>query len=186
MTRIALLATAAFAFSLAGCQQAEDASSTAASDVGTEPRLLGSAILLLSDGALAGSAELLGSESKASMNFVLKGLPEGVHAVHLHSTGNCLAPDFTSAGGHLNPEGKEHGTENPNGSHLGDLPNVEIGPDGTGRLEATLSGSLEDALDAIFDEDGSAIVVHAGADDNMTDPSGNAGSRIACGVLGRS
>ena len=114
------------------------------------------------------------------------GLSPGAHGVHLHTTGSCTAPDFASAGAHLNPGGHQHGTSNPAGPHLGDLPNITVGSAGTGTVSATLSGTREDVLARLFDADGTAVVVHANADDYRTDPSGNSGGRIACGVLTRS
>ena len=119
-------------------------------------------------------------------SIAVVGLSPGVHGVHLHMTGACDAPEFTSAGGHLNPGGHQHGSDNPAGAHLGDLPNVTVGNAGTGTVTATLPGSREAVLAQLFDADGTAIVVHANADDYRTDPSGNSGGRIACGVLTRS
>ena len=115
-----------------------------------------------------------------------QGLPSGVKAVHVHAVGKCEGPGFTSAGDHFNPAGRQHGALNPAGPHAGDLPNVTIGADGRGRLESTtelltlLGGST-----SIFDGDGSALVVHAAPDDFRTDPTGNSGARIACGVITR-
>ena len=114
------------------------------------------------------------------------GLPPGPHGFHVHTTGKCDAPGFTTAGGHLNPMGKMHGTDNPMGSHLGDLPNLIVRADGTASLSRRLSGDAATLTSALFDADGTAIVVHAGPDDYKTDPSGNSGARIACGVLTKS
>ena len=110
------------------------------------------------------------------------GLPAGVKGVHLHAVGRCDAPDFTTAGPHLNPTGRQHGRENPQGPHLGDLPNLTVGADGRGTLTGIVEGTLAEG-GVIRDGDGTAIVVHAAADDNRTDPSGNSGARIACGVI---
>jgi superoxide dismutase, Cu-Zn family len=111
------------------------------------------------------------------------GLPPGQHGIHVHAVGKC-EPDFGAAGGHHNPQGKQHGAHNPNGAHGGDLPNLVIGPDGNGALDATTGRfSLTPGGWTIFDADGSAIVMHANADDEMTDPTGNSGGRIACGVI---
>lgn len=113
-----------------------------------------------------------------------KGLPPGPHGLHIHEVGKCEAPEFTTAGGHFNPEKKQHGTMNPQGPHAGDLPNVTIGPDGTGRLETTTTRiSLASGPASLFDADGSAIVIHAAPDDYKTDPTGNSGGRIACGIV---
>jgi superoxide dismutase, Cu-Zn family len=110
-------------------------------------------------------------------------LPAGVHGTHLHASGRCDAPGFTTAGGHLNPGARQHGTRNPSGPHLGDLPNLTVAANGTGRMETTVAGTLTPGQAPIFDADGTALVVHAGADDMMTDPAGNSGARIACSVI---
>jgi Cu-Zn family superoxide dismutase len=97
--------------------------------------------------------------------------------------GECRQPDFASAGGHLNPLAKHHGTQASDGSHFGDLPNIVIASTRTGTMTADLRATREQARQWIFDSDRSAIVVHADADDYRTDPSGNSGARIACGVI---
>jgi Cu-Zn family superoxide dismutase len=110
--------------------------------------------------------------------------------MHLHQVGRCDqggTPTFASAGGHYNPAGRQHGTQNPEGPHAGDLPNVTVGADG--RLTLPDSGVVavmnETARAGLLDPDGTALVIHAQADDYRTDPSGNSGARIACGVLTR-
>jgi superoxide dismutase, Cu-Zn family len=116
----------------------------------------------------------------------VKGLPEGLHAVHIHALGKCEGPAFTSAGGHFNPLGKKHGLKNPDGPHAGDLPDLYVNKDGIGRYEAFMeSVTLGAGQTSIFDADGSAVIVHATADDNVTDPTGNSGDRIACGIITR-
>ena len=113
-----------------------------------------------------------------------QGLPPGVKGVHIHAVGKCDSPDFTTAGSHFNPQGRQHGALNPQGSHAGDLPNITIGTDGKGRLESTTQlVTLLAGPTSVFDPDGSAIVVHAAPDDFRTDPTGNSGARIACGVI---
>ena len=108
----------------------------------------------------------------------------GAYGAHVHTTGRCDAPGFESAGPHWNPTGQQHGRENPQGTHLGDLPNLVVGADGRGQVEYLIAGAtLTQGERALQDADGAAVVVHAGADDNRTDPSGNSGARIACGVL---
>ncbi|HEX9947553.1 MAG TPA: superoxide dismutase family protein [Allosphingosinicella sp.] len=114
------------------------------------------------------------------------GMTPGAYGAHLHTTGRCDAPGFTTAGPHWNPTGQMHGKDNPKGMHKGDLPNLLVGTDGRGSFEYTipnagLSGMLPNRL---IDADGAAVVIHAKADDFRTDPSGNSGDRIACGVLG--
>jgi len=113
----------------------------------------------------------------------VKGMPPGDHGIHIHAVGSC-APTFDAAGPHYNPMAKQHGLENPNGAHAGDMPNLTIQPDGRGTLEAkTNLVSITPGPITIFDTDGSAVVIHAQTDDQKTDPSGNSGSRIACAVL---
>ena len=113
-----------------------------------------------------------------------RGLPPGTHGAHLHAVGRCDTPDpaapFSAAGPHWNPLGAKHGSMNPQGPHAGDLPNLLVGQDGRGTLGVTLAGAT---MDALLDADGAAMVVHAQADDLQTDPSGNSGARIACGVF---
>lgn len=142
--------------------------------------------LAFANGQPAGTAQLLAAGDHVSLSVSLAGVSPGPHGIHLHMVGSCEASSFTSAGGHLNPGGKQHGTENPMGSHLGDLPNIDIGADGTGSLTAALHGTRDEVLSQVFDADGTAIVLHAGPDDYKTDPAGNSGGRIACGVLQRS
>lgn len=146
---------------------------------------LGAATLSLSNGVPAGTAQLLANGEQVSLAVAVTGIPEGTHGFHLHTTGRCTAPDFTSAGGHLNPADRQHGSDNPAGSHFGDLPNLVVGPNRTATATIDLGSDRDRALAWLFDTDGTAIVLHADADDYRTDPTGNAGSRIACGVLER-
>ena len=105
------------------------------------------------------------------------GLRGGVYGIHIHDIGQCAAPDFASAGPHWNPTGAQHGVRNPAGPHAGDLPNLFVGTGGNGTLEATVPGR------GLMDGNGAALVIHAQADDYRTDPSGDSGARIACGVF---
>lgn len=118
-----------------------------------------------------------------SLAIGVSGQTPGAHGIHLHTVGACDAPDFASAKGHLNPDGRQHGSANPAGMHQGDIPNLEVGADGTASVSLPLSSTLD--LAQLFDADGTALVIHAGADDYRTDPSGNSGGRVACGVLRR-
>jgi len=113
------------------------------------------------------------------------GLPHGIHGIHVHSVGRCDPPDFASAGPHWNPLGRKHGLANPMGPHAGDLPNVTVAANGVLGDTVTLSGASLTATGpgALLDADGAALVIHAAADDNLTDPSGNSGARIACAVI---
>ena len=113
------------------------------------------------------------------------GLRAGAYGVHVHAVGQCGAPDFTSAGPHWNPTMRQHGAENPQGTHRGDLPNLIVGANGQGEIAFTIPDArLSGGVGGMMDADGAAIVVHAQADDYRTDPSGNSGARIGCGVFG--
>jgi Cu-Zn family superoxide dismutase len=144
---------------------------------------VGQATLRLANGTPAGTAQLLAGATGVTLSVAAAGLPQGTHGMHLHMVGRCDAPEFATAGGHLNPGMKQHGTENPAGAHLGDLPNLIAGGAGAATVTAVLRGTRAEVLAQVFDADGTAVVVHAGPDDYRTDPSGNSGSRIACGVL---
>ena len=115
----------------------------------------------------------------------MRGLPVGTHGIHFHATGQCDATGaFASAGPHFNPASRKHGLESPDGPHAGDLPNLAIGAGGTGNFRTnTTRVSLGSDAASLLDADGSAVVVHAAQDDQRTDPSGNSGARIACGVI---
>ncbi len=132
-----------------------------------------------------GSAVLEQVDGGVEISLKVEGMEPGKHGVHFHETGACEAPDFESAGAHFNPDDSEHGMENENGPHAGDLPNVEVAEDGTGELEFTAEhvSLLADEKNSLMDEDGSALVIHEGEDDGKTDPSGESGNRIACGAL---
>jgi Cu-Zn family superoxide dismutase len=113
------------------------------------------------------------------------GMSAGAYGAHVHAVGRCDAPDFTSAGPHWNPAGRQHGKNNPQGMHHGDLPNLTVGTDGRGSFEVTIPGArIAGGSHPLLDADGAAVVIHAGPDDYRTDPSGNSGARIACGILG--
>lgn len=111
------------------------------------------------------------------------GLPQGAHGTHIHMVGRCDAPAFTSAGSHWNPTGAQHGKDNPQGPHAGDLPNLLIGTDGRGSFTIDLHGARMSGEGGLLDADGAALIVHADPDDLKTDPTGNSGGRIACGVF---
>lgn len=112
------------------------------------------------------------------------GMQPGTHGIHVHAVGRCDAPGFTSAGPHWNPTERQHGLQDPRGPHRGDLPNLIVGANGQGTLRYLIrGGQLSGGAGALLDADGAALVIHARADDMRTDPSGNSGDRIACGVF---
>ena len=111
----------------------------------------------------------------------IAGLTPGEHGIHIHMVGQCQAP-FESAGAHWNPTNRQHGSQNPQGPHLGDMPNITVGADSSANVQVTTSGGTLRGANALLDTDGAAVVVHARADDLRTDPSGNSGDRVACGV----
>lgn len=144
-----------------------------------------SAPVFTQGGLDAGYAVVIVRRDKATLRVSFTGITPGAHGLHFHTTGSCKGSKFTSAGGHLNPMGHQHGTLNPAGSHLGDLPNVTADANGVAFADIALKGSARDLVSAMMDKDGTAIVLHAGPDDYMTDPAGNSGDRIACGVFKR-
>lgn len=146
---------------------------------------LGDARLTFANGLPAGTAQLLSNGDGVTLAVAVTGMAPGAKGFHLHTAGRCEGPDFTSAGGHLNPAGREHGSLNPRGKHLGDMPNLDVGAARTAAAEVDLTGTRDTLLADIFDGDGTAVIVHANADDYTSDPAGNAGARIACGVLRR-
>jgi Cu-Zn family superoxide dismutase len=134
----------------------------------------------------AGTATFQQGKKNLTIKLDLKNLPVGQHAVHIHAKPACDPPDFKSAGAHFNPENKQHGTLNPMGHHAGDLPqNVEIGEGHVGQATFHVDYlSLDPASpNSILANGGTAIIVHEKPDDMKTDPTGNAGNRIACGII---
>ena len=118
------------------------------------------------------------------LRLLASGMRPGAYGAHIHAIGRCDGADFSSAGPHWNPTGQQHGKSNPQGMHKGDLPNLTVGADGTGILEITVPGAwLSGGSAAMLDSDGAALVIHERPDDYRTDPSGNSGARIACGIF---
>ncbi|HZY02659.1 MAG TPA: superoxide dismutase family protein [Anaeromyxobacteraceae bacterium] len=145
------------------------------------------AVLKNAKGATVGTAQLKAEGGGVAVALRVNDLPPGTHAFHVHAAGKCDPPDFLSAGPHFNPTGKKHGMKNPEGHHLGDLPSIQVGADGKGEAKALVEGaSLGPGPNSLFGPQGTALVVHERPDDEMTDPAGNAGARIACGVIERS
>jgi Cu-Zn family superoxide dismutase len=139
------------------------------------------------DGATVATATFteaaVGGGVKIALNVTK--LPAGQHGWHLHMTGTCTPPDFASAGAHFNPDGHQHGAQNPQGPHAGDLGNVTVAADGTAKLDFVAKAVTLEAgkPTSLFKDGGTALVIHANPDDEKTDPSGNSGGRIACGLI---
>jgi len=180
-TRPHILAPAAalMALALSGCMAAMPG--PAAAPLAWET--VGVSALHNAQGAIVGDAQVRRRGGEWQLAIGISGQKPGPHGIHLHQVGACDAPDFASAKGHLNPAGKQHGADNPAGMHMGDMPNLMIAAGGTASTVIPLAAGLDP--ETLFDADGTAIVVHAGPDDYRTDPSGNSGARLACGVLSR-
>lgn len=141
---------------------------------------LATARLLTGSGLDAGRATAREVAGGVRVTLDVRAMLPGMHGAHVHTAGRCDVPTFETAGPHWNPANARHGTMNPQGPHTGDLPNLSVGNDGRGTLGMTLAGAT---MDGLLDADGAAMIVHAAADDLQTDPSGNSGARVACGVF---
>lgn len=187
MRQAGLLLIGGAALALAAC---------ATDDVGAEPE---GAVVSSTIGPPILSADLRDPEGRTRARATVEqagdslrvrieavGMSPGAYGAHLHTVGRCDPPSFTTAGPHWNPTGQMHGKDNPRGMHKGDLPNLMVGADGRGSFEYTIPNASLSGMSPtkLIDEGGAAMVIHAKPDDYRTDPSGNSGGRIACGVLG--
>ncbi len=142
-------------------------------------------LILNTQGSEIGTVEIESLQGGGvEVEVAVSGLTPGVHAMHFHEYGRCDGPDYKSSGGHYNPEGVAHGQVD-DGPHAGDMMNVEVNTDGTGKFEVTnMRVNLRaGTLPALMDSDGTALIIHAGADDYVSQPSGAAGPRVACAVI---
>ena len=137
--------------------------------------------LINSSGQTIGSVRAWQTTGGVSFRVYATGLPHGVHGIHVHPIGRCDPPDFSTAGTHWNPTGKQHGLNNPNGPHAGDMPNVTVAANGVLNEIVVLPHAT---MTQLLDQDGSSIMIHANADDYVSQPAGNSGAKIACAVIG--
>lgn len=196
-----MMALAGSVLVLAACSQVNEGRDQASADAnvaenaasgGSGPIEQAPAVSLI-DGAGKILGQVQGGDSDQGAVFKIEaaGLAPGVHGIHIHAVGKCEGPKFESAGGHWNPTNHEHGLDNAKGPHVGDIPNITVGPDGkfSGTVTVANAYLVESKLrdgpgQQMLDGDGAALVIHAKPDDNKTQPSGDSGDRIACAVLG--
>lgn len=144
----------------------------------------GKAMIQNAEGKEIGTATFTPARGGVNVHVAVAGLTPGKHGIHIHAVGRCEGPDFKSAGGHFNPGGKQHGLRNPAGAHAGDLANLKVGKNGKAKQTFVAKGAtLGEGEGSLFGPEGTALVIHADADDEKTDPAGNSGTRIACGVI---
>jgi Cu-Zn family superoxide dismutase len=137
-------------------------------------------------GQKIGTARILQADHGVRIDVQVSQLPPGPHGIHVHSVGKCEGPAFTSAGAHLNPTSKKHGKDNPEGPHAGDLLNIQVKASGDSKASLLDPNvTLGDGPNSLFHDGGTTIVIHENIDDYKTDPAGNSGARIACGVIER-
>lgn len=177
-----ILAVLSIGFAAAGCARST-AQVVPSETRGAAPLAGATADVRDASGRSLGTLTFADVASGIAVAGRLSGLAPGEHGLHIHAVGRCDPPAFTTASGHWNPTGHAHGAQNPGGPHLGDLPNIVVAADSTVLVSATTSGGSLRGTNALLDADGAAIVIHAGPDDYRSDPAGNSGARIACGVI---
>lgn len=154
---------------------------TTACAQGPGPRL--TAAVIDTAGNRIGQVSASEDAGGAILQVYVSGLTPGLHGMHLHAAARCEPPAFLTAEGHFNPTQRKHGHRNPDGPHVGDFPNLEVGADGTGRAQVRVEGWSLRAAERSIGQPGVALVLHAGEDDRVTDPSGNSGARIGCALI---
>ncbi len=192
--RIVAIATLSLALAACGTEQpasdqptvnAQTAETQSAANISGAAEGTAAAALRTAAGEARGQATVTQVGDGIGVRLEAMNMAPGTYAAHIHTTGRCDPPAFESAGGHWNPTNQQHGRDNPQGPHKGDLPNMTIGADGRGAVEFTIPGaSVTGGSTAMLDSDGAAMMIHEKADDYRTDPSGDAGARIACGAFG--
>ena len=162
--------------SVTGCSTVQTAESVATSEVA-------GANLIRADGSAAGVATLSQRSDGLWLRIAADAPGSGTYGMHVHSVGRCDGPEFTTAGPHWNPAMKQHGRENPLGAHIGDMPNMTSNAQGKLVIETKIEGAMLSGTGGVLDTDGASVVIHEKADDYKTDPSGNSGKRLICGVF---
>jgi superoxide dismutase, Cu-Zn family len=184
MTGPRMLTAAAFLPLIACAGHSQSAHNADAAPPEPEPIILAQGMLASATAQPRGTVRVITETPRGAMRVVVRvtGMSAGTYGAHIHDVGRCDAPAFTSAGPHWNPTARQHGRLNPQGSHSGDMPNLVIGADGSGSFEVDVPGPLF-GEGGLLDANGASLVIHARADDERTDPSGNSGDRIVCGVI---
>ena len=169
------------AVALAACSSGGTPMVSTAAIIPTNPTA--TALVRDGNGRTLGTLTLTETGAGLVTTGTLRGLAPGAHGIHVHTVGNCDSAGFTSAGGHWNPAMRMHGFDNPMGPHMGDMRNISVGGDSVATVNTITAGGTLRGAAGLLDADGASVVVHAGADDYRSDPAGNSGARVACGVV---